>query len=274
MAKIKKTNIRSLPDSSQNFDSLLPQNEKEKLLEQQLTTAQQTLASLKAKVKDLREENDFLNKEAERIKNDTEEYNKYIEEATEKQQMKAVELFDEYYSKIKEAKAKKEEIIQSHEEQKSELKRTLIEKESILAQMKLLLADLEPYQQLEESQTARIKQLENEIEEMKQRSFTVMEKLKKELLSTKKTSEVTQKKEILRITKDITENACLSLKNYMAEIVEKNSALRRRLTELLNKNITLQEKKAKLDEKYKQLTIEHQYREDLKEMGLWSCRLK
>ncbi|XP_060071782.1 coiled-coil domain-containing protein 166-like [Ylistrum balloti] len=240
--------------------------EKELILQQELVKVTSDLENARKKVEDLRKENDWLQQEANRVRNESHEYMSYMEKKTSKRQTTIITLSDHNKHQIRNILLEKEIMEKEFDEKKQALQLLLLEKENSLKKTKDELADLTPLKTLQTEQLNKIKELEKEVMQMRTKHSETIQSLKSTFLRDKKEFQNDSENRIATLQKKANKEAIQCLTDHTNAIKLENRNLRRELLELIKTTRAYQEHKRELEEQRKQLLREQQYSEDLKKL--------
>lgn len=240
--------------------------EKELILQQELVKVTSDLENARKKVEDLRKENDWLQQEANRVRNESHEYMSYMEKKTSKRQTTIITLSDHNKQQIRNILLEKEIMEKEFDEKKQALEILLLEKQNSLKKTKDELADLAPLKTLQTEQLNKIKELEKEVMQMRTKHSETIQSLKSTFLRDKREFQSDSENRIATLQKKANKEAIQCLTEHTNAIKLENRNLRRELLELIKTTRAYQEHKRELEEQRKQLLREQQYAEDLKKL--------
>ncbi|XP_033752539.1 coiled-coil domain-containing protein 166-like [Pecten maximus] len=240
--------------------------EKELILQQELVKVTSDLENARKKVEDLRKENDWLQQEANRVRNESHEYMSYMEKKTSKRQTTIITLSDHNKQQIRNILLEKEIMEKEFDERKQALEILLLEKHNSLKKTKDELADLTPLKTLQTEQLNKIKELEKEVMQMRTKHSETIQSLKSTFLRDKREFQSDSENRIATLQKKANKEAIQCLTEHTNAIKLENRNLRRELLELIKTTRAYQEHKRELEEQRKQLLREQQYAEDLKKL--------
>lgn len=241
-------------------------SEKEIILRSELLELDHELDTLKKQVSDLRSENEWLQKEAERTKEESQDYQTYVSRKAQKRQSLIVSLSDHNQQELRMIQQQKEEVIKDHEEKKAGLNATLLEKENELLKIQKELKLLEPYKMLQQDQEQEIRHLEEELEERRFQHEDRIRSMKTKFLREKKAFEEATEARIRTMADSANKQATECLKKHTLEIKLENQRLRSELQQIIEETNDLQLQKKRLDKQYRTLLREHQFNQDLQRL--------
>jgi len=243
-----------------------PANDKEVLLQQELDALTEQLSSLKAKVDEYRQENDWLQQEAQKIRMESHEYMSYMEKKTTKRQTTIVSLSDHNQKEIQDIQDQKANMLEEYSMKKEALRAILMEKEHMLTKTKDELKDLQEFKDLQKDQLTHIKELERKVMTMRGKHSDDIQQLKTKFLNEKREYQHDSDNKISALAKQANKEAVLCLGEHTQRIKAENRRLRHELLMLIRKTRALHEHKRQLEEQKTQLLTEQQYAADLKRL--------
>uniref|UniRef100_A0A8C8S583 DUF4515 domain-containing protein n=1 Tax=Pelusios castaneus TaxID=367368 RepID=A0A8C8S583_9SAUR len=108
-------------------------------------------------------ENEFLDKEALKIREDSKAYVTYITKHTQKCQNAIITLNDQNHFDLTQVQKQKEELISQYTDKEKEVRKQLMEMETKYSLMNKEVEDLQLFKDLQLEQLSRIKELEKEL---------------------------------------------------------------------------------------------------------------
>jgi len=241
-------------------------SEKEEFLQKELDVLTDQLTAVKKKVEDLRQENDWLQTEAQKIRVESHEYMSYMEKKTNKRQTTIVSLSDHNQKEIADIQEQKQAMLEEYESKKQALRAILMEKENMLTKTKNELHDLEEYKNLQRDQQATIKDLEREVMAMRAKHSDAIQQLKTKFLNEKREFQHDSDNKITALAKQANKEAGICLTSHTQNIKSENRRLRHELLLLIRKTRALHEHRVTLEDQRVQLRMEQQYAADLQQL--------
>lgn len=243
-------------------DKTLP-TERELQLKAQLDAITNRLHSMRTEIQELREENEFLQQEAQQTRIETHEYLTYISKKTQKRQSAVITLSERNAEKIKEIQAKKDEMIEKYNKEKKDLGDVILRKEAELSSIRQELEQLQDYKVLQEEQQSEISRLEKRVSEMRIKNNDAVQKLKAKFLEEKNEFHNQSEDKLKEISREAKKEAHQCLHEHTIKIKHHNRALRQELIGLIKRTRALHKHKLELEEQRKVLLREQSYANNL-----------
>ncbi|XP_010300594.1 coiled-coil domain-containing protein 166 [Balearica regulorum gibbericeps] len=217
------------------------------------------------------QENKFLEKEAQRNREESNAYLSYITKHSQKCQNLVITLNDQNHTDLSQVWTQKEKLISQYTEKEKEVRSSLMNMETKYSIMNKEVEDLQPFKdpsvQLE--QMKKIKELEKELLVTKIQHSDEMHKIKSRFLQAKADCEVDFHQKIQVLTKRAEVAAIQSLIQHIKQVKAENWHLRQELLRLIQYSKILKETKVQLREQQQQLLRENQYTQDMAHMRHW-----
>ncbi|XP_067836191.1 coiled-coil domain-containing protein 166 [Heptranchias perlo] len=217
------------------------------------------LKQLKLKIYHLRQENEFLEREAQQTRLETQEYIVQMAKRTEKRQNQIITLSDQNHKNMEEIRKAKEKILTEFETQKQELEITQIEKETELVQINKEIEGLEEYKVLRQQQLARISELDKEVMTARAKHSHSLHSIKLNFIKEKADYKQNAKKMVKLLEKEANREAVCCLIEHIESIKVENQQLREMLVCLIRRSRVLREQQLELTEQHTQLLREREY---------------
>ncbi|NXC14137.1 CC166 protein, partial [Corythaeola cristata] len=223
------------------------------------------------KVEHFLQENKFLEKEAQRNREESKAYLSYITKHRQKYQKQITTLNAQNQTELSQVRAQKEKLISQYTEKEKEVRSSLMNMETKYSLMKKEVEDLQPFKdpsvQLE--QIKKIKELEKELLVTKIQHSEEMHKIKSRFLQAKADCETDLQQQIQVLTKRAEEAAIQSLIRHIKQVKAENWHLRRELLRLIQYSKVLKETRVQLREQQQQLLRENRYTQDVAHVRHW-----
>ncbi|KAK7112122.1 coiled-coil domain-containing protein 166-like [Littorina saxatilis] len=240
--------------------------EKEVLLQDELNKVTQDLEDAKTKVGDLRNENEWLLQEAQKVRIESHEYMSYMEKKTSKRQTTIVTLSDHNKQEIRNIQLQRQVMEEEFDEKRRALEAFLLEKQHLLEKTKQELNDLQEYKNLQIDQLTKIKDLERQVHEMRAHHTQTIQHLKSDFLKQKREYQVDSDTRIQSLEQKANKEAMQCLTDHTSSIKLENRALRQELLSLIQTTRALNEHQKELEDQRRQLLREQNYATDLKKL--------
>uniref|UniRef100_H3B5N6 Coiled-coil domain containing 166 n=1 Tax=Latimeria chalumnae TaxID=7897 RepID=H3B5N6_LATCH len=213
-----------------------------------------------------RNENEFLQEEAQRTQEESQEYMTYMSKRNRRRQNAIITLSDQNQRDLEGIQKQKEEILVHYKEKKKELKTQLLEKENELARMHKETQDLDEYKMLQARQLGRIQELEKEVMSMKAEHSENLQKIKAAFVQEKTEYEKESQRQVQALAKEALKEAARCLVEHTGQVKGENRHLRQELLHLIRRSHVLRTHHLELEEQHRQLLREYEYSEDLKRL--------
>ncbi|NWX43321.1 CC166 protein, partial [Steatornis caripensis] len=223
------------------------------------------------RVKHLLQENKFLEKEAQRNREESNIYLSYLRKHKQKCQNLIITLNDQNRTDLSQVQTQKEELISQYTEKEKEVSSSLMDMETKYSLMSKEVEDLQPfkYASVQLEQTKKIKELEKELLVTKIQHADEMHKIKSGFLQAKADCDVDFQQKIKVLTMTAEEAAIQSLIQHVKEVKAENCHLRQELLRLIQYSKILKETKVQLREQQQQLLRENKYIQDMAHKCDW-----
>lgn len=240
--------------------------DKDQQLKDELDKLTKELAETKEKVTSLKSDNEWLEAEAQRISEESQEYMSFMAKKASSRQNAIITLSDHNKKEIEDIYKEKEQSIADFEAKKISLQENLISKQNLLNKVKEEIEEMSEYKDLKQKQLDEIKELENDISKVRMEQAKLINGLRSEFFQEKSEHKKTTDQRIAKIVKVANREAkeCLSKNTHM--IKNENQRLRAHLFGLIEQTNAIQENKEKLERQKNDLLHEIRYAEDLKKV--------
>ncbi|NXF38890.1 CC166 protein, partial [Nyctibius bracteatus] len=245
--------------------------ERKSYLQKEYKVLTEHMNTYMGRLEHLLQENKFLEKEAQRNKEESNAYLSYIENHGQKRQNLIITLNDQNQADLSQISTQKEKLISQYTEKEKELRSVLMNMETKYSLLSKEVEDLLPFEgpsvQLE--QMKKIKELEKELLITKIQCSAEMHKIKSRFLQAKADCEMDFHQKIQVLTKRAEEAAIQSLIQHLKQVKAENWHLRQELLRLIQYSKSLKETKVQLREQQEQLLREIQYIQDTAHTRHW-----
>ncbi|KAK3768163.1 hypothetical protein RRG08_031703 [Elysia crispata] len=238
--------------------------EKEILLKAELEQVTLQLDKDKQTVEELKQENEWLQNEAQKIRIESHEYMSYMEKKTSKRQTTIITLSDHNKQEIRNIQLQRQNMEEDFDEKKKSLENLLLEKQHLLEKTNQELGDLQEYKDLQTDQLNKIKELERQVMQMRAHHTERIQQMKSDFLREKKEYQHDSDFRIQSLEKKANKEAVQCLTEHTNKIKLENRALRHELLNLIKTTRALNEHQRLLLEQKRQLVREQNYANDLK----------
>ncbi|XP_074000841.1 coiled-coil domain-containing protein 166 [Numenius arquata] len=217
------------------------------------------------------QENKFLEKEAQRNRDEGNAYLSYLTKHNQKCQNLIITLNDQNHTDLSQVWMQKEKLISQYTETEKELRNSLMNMETKYSLMNKEVEDLQPFKDpsFRQEQAKKIKELEKELLVTKIQHSDEMHKIKSRFLQARADCETDFHQKIQVLTKRAEEAAIQSLIQHTKQVKAENWHLRQELLRLIQYSKILKETKVQLIEQQEQLLRENQYIQDMARRRQW-----
>ncbi|GFR80646.1 coiled-coil domain-containing protein 166 [Elysia marginata] len=218
----------------------------------------------KQNVEELKQENEWLQNEAQKIRIESHEYMSYMEKKTSKRQTTIITLSDHNKQEIRNIQLQRQNMEEDFDEKKKSLENLLLEKQHLLEKTNQELGDLQEYKDLQTDQLNKIRELERQVMQMRAHHTERIQQMKSDFLREKKEYQHDSDFRIQSLEKKANKEAVQCLTEHTNKIKLENRALRHELLNLIKTTRALNEHQRLLLEQKRQLVREQNYANDLK----------
>nr|XP_020660152.1 coiled-coil domain-containing protein 166 [Pogona vitticeps]XP_020660153.1 coiled-coil domain-containing protein 166 [Pogona vitticeps] len=257
-------------NAAKGLISTLPYvSEKEKYLQKEYAILTEHVRTYTERVQHFQWENNFLDKEAQQIRDTSKVYLSYLTRRTIRCQNAIISLNDQNRADLAEIRKQKEELISQYTEKEKEVRHELMEMETQLSLINKECEALHLWQELQTEQLKRIRELEKELLVMKVQHTEHMHKVKSEFLQLTAEYEMESQQKLQSLAKLAEKEAVRSLIQHTKQVKADNRRLNHNLLGLIKQAQVLKAFLFQLREQQHQLLQEHQYRQDLVRTRSW-----
>ncbi|XP_028602533.2 coiled-coil domain-containing protein 166-like [Podarcis muralis] len=213
--------------------------------------------------------NEFLDKEAQEIRQNSKAYLSYLNRRAARCQDAITTLNEQNLFDLTSVLKQKEELTSQYTDKETEMRSQLIEMETKFSLMTKEVEELKPFKELQSEQLLRIRELEKELLAMKIQHSEEMRLLKSKYLHQKAEYEVQAEQKVQALAKKAEKEAVRSLIQHTNRVKEENRRLRNELLGLIQRAKGLKAFRQQLREQKEQLLWELQYGRGLAHMRRW-----
>ncbi|KAM3857800.1 coiled-coil domain-containing protein 166 [Diretmus argenteus] len=218
-----------------------------------------TLKKLKRRREELCRENEFLQKEANQTRLESQAYISYPSRRTQKCQSLIVTLSDQNQQKLEALKKQRGETLAKYQEQATELKMLIQEKEGKLAALNTEISQLREFKSQQQQQLGRRAELEKEVIRMQRQHWESQRALKADFLSEKQRHQSLAERRAQAEALTANREASCYLRSYTRQVSEENRRLRAELQQLLQRAQALRSRQSRLQAQRQRLLLEREY---------------
>nr|XP_020659410.1 coiled-coil domain-containing protein 166-like [Pogona vitticeps] len=244
-------------------------SEREKYLQKEYGILTEHVNTYTQRSQHFQSENEFLDKEAQQIREDSKAYLGYLTKRTVRCQNAIITLNDQNRSDLAHVLKQMDELTSQYTDKEKEVRSQLIEMETKYSLMNKEVEELKPFKELQSDQLTRIRELEKELLAMKIHHSEQMHKVKSQFLQQKAEYEMASQQKVQALAKRAEKEAVRSLIQHTKQVKAENWQLRNELLNLTKRAQGLKSIVHQLSEQKEQLLRELQYRENLADMRRW-----
>ncbi|NWW53653.1 CC166 protein, partial [Pedionomus torquatus] len=264
-----KTNNGDISKGKNNTEILV--EERKLYLQKEDKILTEHLDTYIGRVEHFLQENKFLEKEAQRNREEGEAYLSYLTEHNQKCQNLIITLNAQNHTDLSQVWAQKEKLISQYTEKEKELRNSLTNMETKYSLMNKEVEDLQPFNDpsFQQEQAKKIKELEKELLVTKTQHSDERHKIKSRFLQAMAACETDFHQKIQCLTKRAKEALTVSPIQHAEQVKTENCHLRQELLRLIQYSKILRETKVQLTEQQEQLLWENQYIQDMARRRQW-----
>ncbi|KAM6458396.1 coiled-coil domain-containing protein 166 [Liasis olivaceus] len=266
-AKAKKSRGRDGPGGPPSTAPFV--SEKEQYLQKEFAILSEHIKTYSQRVRDFQWENEYLDKEAQQVREASKVYLSYLTRRTIRCQNAIISLNDQNRFDLSQIRKQKEEVAAQYTEREREVRYQLVELESKLFHLSREVADLQPWQDLQLQHLTQIRELEKQLLVTKIQHAEQMHKVKSRFLQQAAEYEMNAQQKVQLLAQLAEEAAVRSLIQHTKQVKADNWSLQNELLKLIRRAQTLKAFLSHLREQQHRLFQEHQCREDLARMRSW-----
>ncbi|XP_038616582.1 coiled-coil domain-containing protein 166 [Tachyglossus aculeatus] len=246
--------------------------ERVQYLQQENAALSEQLRTWLAQVKRMLWENEFLDCEAQRIREENKLFVAYVGMRAHRCQATVVTLDGQYRQELGLLRGQREELEATYRDKEKEVRAQLLDMESRFAQMAREVSELQPYKALQREQQARIRGLERQLLQARLEHTRQMHHIKSRFLETKASRERQARQQIHALARRAEREAVRALIQHTQAIKAENNHLRQELLTLINRARLLYDARQELREQRELLRWESGFGRDLAQAHGWLHR--
>lgn len=217
----------------------------------------QELEALKVQRGQLREQNDFLQQEAQRLRSESLEFTGYLAKRAQKRQDAVASLSEENRQMLEEIRQQHQEVLAHFRVQEAAARDQLLHKEAELARLGSDLEGLGEVRALQREQVTRIRELQHELAAARKQQVERLQETKAHFLRQKAAYEKEAQQQVERMAQEAQEVATRCQREHSEAVKRQNQELRQELQQLVHRANELRKRKQRLEEQAQQLRQEH-----------------
>ncbi|XP_053104611.1 coiled-coil domain-containing protein 166 [Hemicordylus capensis] len=244
-------------------------SEKEKYLLKEYATLTEHVQTYTQRVRHFQWENEFLDKEAQQIRDISKAYLSYLLKRTLRCQNAIISLNDQNRSDLAQIRKQKLLLTAQYASQGRVVRTQLMEREANFSLLNKEVEAMQPLRDLQLEQLARIRELEKELLVMKVQHTDQMHKVKSRFLQQKADYEWEAQQKLQALAKLAEKEAVRVLIQHTKQVKADNWRLRHELLNFMRRAEVLKGLLLQLRGQQQELLREHQHSQDLARMRHW-----
>ncbi|XP_063164626.1 coiled-coil domain-containing protein 166 [Candoia aspera] len=261
--RVKKSIVKEQSTSGQFI------SEREQYLQKEYAILTEHIKTCSDRVDHFQDENEFLDKEAQEIRENNKAYLAYLTKHTIWCQNAIITLNDKNCSDLAYVLKQKDELTSQYTDKEKEVRSQLIEMETKYSLMNKEVDELRPFKELQSEQLAHIWELEKDLLAMKIHHSEQMHMVKSQFLQQKAEYEMESHQRVQALAKKAEKEAVRSLIQHTKQIKAENWRLRNELLNLIKRAQGLKAIVHQLQKQKQQLLWELQHGKGLAHMNRW-----
>ncbi|KAM9155634.1 coiled-coil domain-containing protein 121 [Pangshura tecta] len=235
----------------------------EVLLQQEYSRLCKELEDMKGARIQLREENEFLQQEAQRLRAENQEFMCYVAKRAQRRQEAIVSLNDQNKQAVEEIRREQQELLTLYQSKEAALRERLLHKEGELIRLSKEVEGLREIQALQQEQAAHIRELQGELVTTRQQHTQHLQETRSHFLQEKAAFEQKSQQQVLCLLQQAQEVVARCMQEHSDQVKCENQELRQELHQLIQRSRTLHLHKRRLENQAQQLLRERCYMQDM-----------
>ncbi|CAM4528339.1 unnamed protein product [Lepidochelys olivacea] len=211
----------------------------------------------------LREENEFLQQEAQRLRAESQEFMCYVAKRAQQRQDAIISLNDQNKQALEEIHREQQELLTLYQRKEAALQEQLLHKEGELLRLSKEVEGLQQIQALQQEQAAHIRELQGELVATRQQHTQHLQETKTHFLQEKAAFEQKSQQQVLCLLQQAQEVVAQCMQEHSKQVKCENQELRQELHQLIQRSRALHLHKRRLEDQAQQLLREHCYMRDM-----------
>ncbi|XP_052508031.1 coiled-coil domain-containing protein 166 [Budorcas taxicolor] len=249
-----------------------PLSERAQYLQREHKLLSEELDACKQRVDQVLQENNFLDSEAPRLREENRLYASYASTRAQRSANAIVRLEEQNRVNLSQIHWERAELASIYRGREDGVRAQLLEMEARAARMAQQVQELQPYKELQLEQLARIRALERELLHMRVEHTQLLHRVKRRFLEDKAAFEREARQRVQSLARRAEREAARALLAHTQAIRVDNGRLRQELLRLLRRAQVLQDTRRQLLEQREQLRREHEDTRDLARVHGWLRR--
>ncbi|XP_044514296.1 coiled-coil domain-containing protein 166 [Gracilinanus agilis] len=246
--------------------------ERYEFLQKEFVSLTEQLDTYEKRVQSVLLENDFLDREAARLREENRQYTVYMSSRAQHLANFIITLDAQNRADLAQVQSQQAELSLIYEGRENAVRAQLTEMEARAANMAYQVELLQPFKDLQLEQMARIKTLERELLHMRVEHTQLLHCVKGRFLEDKAACEREARQQLQLLVRRAEREANRSLVIHIQSIKNENRRLRYELLELLQRTKVLQDTRQELLERRRKLRQDHQDARDMAQIHSWLQR--
>ncbi|XP_021078663.1 coiled-coil domain-containing protein 166 [Mesocricetus auratus] len=249
-----------------------PLSERAQYLLREYSLLSEKLVACEQQVDQVLENNAFLDREAQRLREENRLYASYVSAHAQRCANAIVRLEDQNRMDLAQIRWQRAELASLYHGREDGVRAQLLEMKMRAENMTQKVQELQPYKELQLEQLARIRTLERELLHMRVEHTQLLHRVKRRFLDDKAAFEREARLHVHSLTRRSEREAARALITHTQAIKADNGRLRQELLRLLHRAYVLQDMRLQLLEQREQLRREHQDMQNLEYVHGWLHR--
>ncbi|KAI5281079.1 hypothetical protein MUG91_G111n54 [Manis pentadactyla] len=249
-----------------------PLSERPQYLQRQYKLLSEQLDACEERVDQVLQENVFLDSEALRLSEENRLFASYVSARTQRSANAIVRLDEQNRVDLTQIHRQRDQLASLYRGREDGMRAQLLEMEARAAQMARQVQELQPYQELQLEQLARIRALERELLHMRVEHTQLLHRVKRRFLEDKAAFEREARQRVQSLARRAEREATGALIAHTQAIKADNGRLRQELLRLIRGAQLLHNTRRQLLEQREQLRREHEDTRDLARVHDWLRR--
>ncbi|XP_012615784.1 coiled-coil domain-containing protein 166 [Microcebus murinus] len=247
-------------------------SERAQYLQREYTTLSEQLATCEDRVDQVLQENTFLDREAQRLREENRLYASYMSTRAQRCANAIIRLDEQNRVDLAQIHWQRAELALLYHGREDGVRAQLLEMEARAAQMARQVQELQPFKDLQLEQLARIRALERELLHMRVEHTQLLHRVKRRFLEDKAAFEREARQRVQSLARRAEREAARALVAHTQAIKADNGRLRQELLRLLRRAQLLHHTRRQLLEQRDKLRCEHEDTRDLVRVHNWLRR--
>ncbi|NP_666171.2 coiled-coil domain-containing protein 166 isoform 1 [Mus musculus] len=249
-----------------------PLSERAQYLQREYALLSESLVACEQRIDEVLQDNEFLNREAQRLREENRLYVGYVSAHALRCANAVVRVEDQNRMDLAQIRWQRAELASFYHGREDGVRAQLQEMKKRAENMTQRVQELQPYKELQLEQLARIRTLERELLHMRVEHTQLLHGVKRRFLDEKTAFEREARLQVQSLTRRSEREAARSLISHAQALKADNGYLRQELMRLLQRTQLLQDMRQQLLEQREQLRREHVDLKNLEQMHGWLQR--